>query len=44
MKSYLQMVRDIEVQLQRELTMEEMKFLQWVFKRYMEEKEEQEPA
>jgi hypothetical protein len=37
MKNYLQMYKDIEVRLNRQLTKDEIKFLQWVFNRYQEE-------
>jgi hypothetical protein len=39
MKSYLQIYQDVKKNLDRELTDDEMKFLQWVFNRYIEEKE-----
>ncbi|GIO26802.1 hypothetical protein [Ornithinibacillus bavariensis] len=41
MKSYLQIYYDIKNKLDRELTLDEVKFLQWVFNRYVEEEKEQ---
>jgi hypothetical protein len=41
MKNYLQMHKEIQEKLDRKLTIEEVKFLQWVFCRYLEEKKEQ---
>jgi hypothetical protein len=40
MKSYLQIYQDVKKNLDRELTDDEMKFLQWVFNRYIEEEKE----
>ncbi|MEN2767237.1 hypothetical protein [Ornithinibacillus xuwenensis] len=39
--SNLELYKDIESKLKRDLTNEEMDFLQWVFNRYLEEKEQQ---
>jgi hypothetical protein len=41
MKNYLQMHKEIQVKLDRNLTLDEVAFLQWVFSRYLEEKKEQ---
>lgn len=41
MKHYLQMHKDIEGKLERKLSSDEIKFLQWVFSRYLEENKDQ---
>lgn len=41
MRNYLQMHEDFEAKLGRDLTNDEVEFLQWVFNRYMEEKNQQ---
>jgi hypothetical protein len=43
MISYLQMYKDFEVKLERQLNNEEVRFLQWVFNRY-EKENDQQPA
>ncbi|HEX6594011.1 MAG TPA: hypothetical protein VF095_05425 [Bacillota bacterium] len=40
MKDFLQMCHDAEEKLGRKLEKKELEFLQWVFERYVEEKEE----
>ena len=41
MISYLQMYKDFEVKLERQLNNEEVRFLQWVFNRYVKENDQQ---
>lgn len=41
MTNYLQMYKDFEKKLERQLTREEVKFLQWVFNRYLKENNQQ---
>ncbi|WP_255247490.1 hypothetical protein [Paucisalibacillus globulus] len=41
MINYLQMYKDFEKKLERQLTSEEIKFLQWVFNRYLKENNQQ---
>lgn len=39
MESFLQFCEEMELQLGRQLLMEERAFLQWVFNRYLEEQQ-----
>lgn len=41
MRNYLQMHEEFKDKLGRNLTHDEIQFLQWVFNRYMEEKNQQ---
>lgn len=41
MGSFLQLYSDFKVKLNRDLSHDEMMFLQWVFERYEEEKKKQ---